>query len=188
MLTQDEVRKFLGLEPNDDKIDVQAKINAVVDMWESMTGRLWKYRAAYTETFYPDSFTGVLFPRLGPIVGNFTIKEWSQGALEADGIDVPTTEFRRNDGETPSITLTRCTRTWSDNVKLTYDGGYTPVTAPALIKEAMLIQIKFSFKRFQADNMHMLSEGFEKGSTTFIKESYHPMFADMVGAKMRYDC
>lgn len=166
-----EVRSFVGTDPKDDAA-IKLKINSVCSLWDRLTNRKWA-RDTITKIFEPEQRTIYFWSPLAPIE-TISLVEWDKTQTEDDAVAVDEADYSVN-VETGEVRRLR-DEFWLPFVKATVLGGYTVTTLPADVKEALMLQIKFSMARNSSDKLIWKSISGAKSTASLIDSEYHPEF------------
>jgi hypothetical protein len=166
--------------------------DAVVEQWESATGRPWRAETDRVEIHEPEHHrTSKLWLRLAP-VQSVTLVEVSH-----HGIDWVETDAW---ALTAPATLRRIAGYWAPMVRVTYSGGYTaddgsptpsPSPSPAFppppadVVEALLTQARFLIQRNAGINLTVAAQAFQGASVTYHPADRHPLFTAAVRRRRR---
>lgn len=171
MITLKELRQHVKLEA-DLEDDMPLVLQSIIDEFESLSGRLWAYRDGYVDyqTVYPLNVKCLWAP-LFPLT-SIAIREWSDFEVEADVEDTDPTEYQAS---LQTGRITRYKTSWfKQNVRMTLSGGYTPDTAPADVKLAIIQQVKFTIRRFDSQTIQLKTRSINRNVATFIDDAVCP--------------
>jgi hypothetical protein len=182
MITTAELKQYVKLDPNDDRVKAQSVIDSVVDMFESMTRRLWVYREAYAQTTRVDDHDLYFWLDLFPVM-SLSLTEWSPRSGQSSAVVIDADDYYLK-AATGRVERLRHGR-WLGFIQATITGGYTPTTAPPRIKQALIAQVSFVMKRLSQNTIDVSSLAFEKGSTTMLTPDLHPLFREVADQESR---
>lgn len=168
------------------KADQDAELTRIrdecVDMFESLTGLLWKKRTGHVERFnFPnpysyDSFQVELMgPRTITLLEHRHPSESTWTTIDATNIDDDPT------GRTVRIMSGH----FYEQVRVTYDAGYDETNCPSDIMRALLAQAAFILARNAPDKLVVTSQAIQGGNTSFMKADYHPTFSEIARQRAR---
>lgn len=200
MLTAAELRQELDVPANMQPSRLDRLAAAVVELWERSTGRLWQWRQDHEMVKQLDHATDrKVWLDLYP-VETISVFEWrdaseavrvvpwfddlSTGSGPSTMVGVAATDFTI-DNTVGRINLVR-SDLFLGWVKTVSTGGYDRDSCPALVKEAMITQAKFMSRRLSGDAMILNSQGFARGSASYMEANLHPFFTAVAADNERY--
>lgn len=171
------MKTFAGMDG-----ELEAMRNAVVTQFEDLTGYLWNSRTGYVEIVentLVDS-PNTVWLALSPVTTLTTVEEKAR-ASGATWTALASTAYEL----IGTRRLTKLSGNFEDLVRVTYTGGYTDLTCPADIANALLAQAKFLASRLDSQKIALSQQAFEAGSTSFLSPDLHPLFAACVRSRRR---
>ncbi len=186
MIALSKLREDLGLPmEQDDKL--QAILDGMVASWEDRTKRLWKRRAGYVEYFRFTKRLYTLFLGLWPVE---TITKVEVKALaETTWTELTADEFVLVDPLRNRVERIGCP--WSEQVRITYSGGYTeaPISGqygtPQDVQDVLILQERFVRQRTTASNLITSSQNFQGGAGVYLRSDFHPLYQAAIEEKKR---
>ena len=156
--------------PADKRTQAEEIAQEVYDQWETETQRPWEEVSGKVELIRIETYRNVITPSLIPVSVVTQIRERS-----APGADW-TTLVADTDYVVFGNQIERFGAQWASFVEITYTGGYVDSTLPGDIKRALRIQARFVAEHINK-NLTTSNQAFEGGSTSYLKQTYHPLFA-----------
>lgn len=171
MISYPRFRKELGIDADQEEGIVGLR-EEVLDLWDRVTGRPWRYAASRVDEFFNDDDCGVrtIWLHLWPVVSIASV-EVKTGESDTDWTALTTLDWRLNGNRE----VRRISRYWELLVRVTYAAGYQDDQAPEDVLRALVVQARFLRARV-GDKLTVRSENFEGGGGVFEEADLHPYF------------
>jgi len=177
MISMAILRKALKWSPErEDELEMLR--DSVVELWEEVTGLKWNTRAAHEQTVVTSLNATSILLELLPVGTIASVYEKNKGDSSWVLVDEDAYELigrrtlERIDGDI-----------WLDYVKVTYAGGTDD--ADAIIKRALIAQVKFESTRLDGEDQAVESKSVGKSTTKLLRPDLHPFFRKVARQKGR---
>lgn len=170
--------------PVEDQARLTALRDSVVALWERSTGRLWQRQTLVELHRCPTLRNRAVFLQCFP-VETVALVEQALAGNEWVALDADDWYF---DGRR---TVEKNNGYWYRLVRVTYTGGFvaTPATGqhgtPSDIREALLLQAVFTYRRNDPDKIALRSEGLQDAQTAYVSADFHPAFKAAIAQHRR---
>lgn len=187
MIEAEDIRPHVDLGAGREG-ELTAIAAAVVGLWERRVRRLWARRVAYEFHAELDHLDDqyVWLP-LYPVEA-LQVWSWPPGeAYGGAGTQLVDPASYRVVSQRGRVERLATMPTWLGyDVRMLITGGYTRVTSPPEVRDAMVVQAKFSVSRNAKNVVHMSSQGFQQSTTSFLDPTLHPQLDAVAGAYERH--
>lgn len=177
MIAITRLREALNFSPEKDEELALIK-QMVIDLWEEQTSMLWNARTAYVELFRNRNFPRPknLLLEVQPVT-TITTVETRAASSGSEWVELGSTNYillgRRQ--------LELLSGTWSELVRITYDGGAS--SADEDVQKALIVQAQFMLNRMGDDKISVSAQNFRGGAGTLEQADFHPFFKAMAESK-----
>jgi hypothetical protein len=180
----------------------------VTSDFETLTGRLWAYRAAHQQLVTLESpWDAVAWSDLAPITSlavesspgwgapaysavdpSLYVADLTLGRLTAAGFGpgVSSPGLDPFSLESSSGSQAGSARWPGTRLRLTVTGGYVPTTCPPDVRRACLVQAAFTAQRLQRANLAMATVAMGNSASSFLAPHYHPYFLSVAASHERH--
>lgn len=165
MITLARLRQVLATPPEKDP-EVELIRLQVLAQWDTLTKRSWAFQAGRVEKVYPEGCS--LYLSKFPITVITLVRERAKGSTTWSTV-TKYEQIGKNE-------LENLGGNWNEVVEVTYSAGYTDVTVPADIRQALEIQARFLTERTSDGKLIVRSQNFEGGGGVYEDAFYHPYF------------
>lgn len=184
MISVEDIRSRMRTSAEVEVATIAPLCVAAIAAWESATGRIWNYRTGHTQRWTIPHIDPreTLWLELYPLE-TISVKVWNRSQREADAETISADDL---DAELDIGAIRLVGSKWSGCIKATMTGGYTNLTCPPDVREALITQVTHWFHRNSPDNVAVTSKSVGPDATTVMAAAdYCELFKATARSRMR---